>query len=76
LKGFSGGRVGVFEDEGFAVVAGLRDPGVEGEASQEGDAHFVGHFFAAAALEDMGDFLAMGADEAAHVFDDAQYFQV
>jgi len=71
LHGLCGGGFGMMIDEGLALVAGLGNGGVDGDAANEGDVHFLSHGFAAALLEDVADLLAVGAAEAAHVFDDA-----
>ena len=65
------GGIGEVLHKGLASVSGFDDFRVDGDRAEEGDFHTFGDTLAATATENLSYFTATGADEAAHVLDDA-----
>ena len=76
LEGLGGCAVGLGDDDGHSLVAGVHDACLEGDASEELDSELVGGVLSSAGLEDVGDLSAVGADESAHVLHDTDDWDV
>lgn len=72
LEGSGDGGFGVGDDERFAFVREAHDAGIEGEVAKVEEVEVLGGLFTAAFAEKVGDFAAVGAVEARHVFDEAE----
>jgi hypothetical protein len=69
VQTFCDGGVFALGGYGFAGVAAYANAGVDFDFAQDGHAVFPGGFGPFAVAEDVDGFLAVGADEGAHVFD-------
>ena len=70
---FDGGEL---IDKGLTVVAGLGNLGIHGYGTEKWHRQVLSHAPAATGTQNGGDFSALGADEAAHVFNHAQHWQL
>lgn len=77
MEDFGGdGFAGVFEGDGVAFVAGFADGHLDGDLAEEGDAEALGFMLAAAFAKDGVALAIAGAEEVAHVFNDAEDWDV
>ncbi len=76
LEGIGDRRFGISDDEGFSFVGESHDAGVKGEVAEVEEAEVLSGLFAAAFAEKVGDFAAVGAVEARHIFDKTEDWHV